>query len=113
MAQENERLAELVGLLDNGDASVRQGALKGICLSFVKTTRLTKSDIRQVSRDFAPVVNNQQAPKSKARTAKDRDGPLARAIKSDLQTYPLNSRGPGSQYATDIRAARARDRANA
>ena len=106
----NEKVAELAHLMSNGDPSVRQGALKGLILSFVKSTKLSKADVRQVSRDFAPVVINQSGKPNNSKKIRNRDGPAAQAIKSNTTTYPLNQRGPGSKYATAIRNARATDK---
>ena len=108
------KLDELVQLLNFNDPEVRQGAVLGILKKLAADTLLSKSDLRNVGRKLAPVVVQQQAaakPAAKKGTSSS-DGPLASAVKADVQKYPLDQRGKDSSFAVELRKARAQDKAN-
>ena len=112
--------AMLLVLLNHEDSNVRKGAYEGVMKHLQKTTKLSKSEVRDVCRRFVPVQTVQAATppanavskmEKKELKALKKEGPLAKQVREDIDTYPLDNRGPNTDYANAIREARSADRA--
>jgi hypothetical protein len=103
------KFQSLLPLLDNDCKEVRQGALKGLITLIENTTAFSKKDATAVHKEgYTPLPVVQQVSASKKEAKAPKIGANELAVKA--QYAKTTDRGPESEYASAIRAARANDK---